>query len=160
MGSTRDIGIYETGNGGDIAIVNGDIATEEQLYQQVYLALFGGNVEADTLGNELPTEVRNDWWGNVLIFGTDPVKQYNSQTERALRNNALNSTGRINIQLAVEKDLEYIKAIADVSVNVSVPAVNKVEILIRLRQPSTKEDVTLQVLWDNAKADMIINKII
>lgn len=158
--STKDIALYETGNGGDIAIINNDIALGEQLYQQAYLAICGGNVAADTLGNELPTEIRHDWWGNTLIFKDTPVQQYNSQTERALHNNALNSTGRINIAMAVEKDLEYLKTIAEVSVSVSISSVNRVEILIKLSQPSNKQDVKLQVLWDNAKTEMIINKII
>jgi hypothetical protein len=156
--STKDIGIYETGNGGDIAVINNDISLAEQLYQQAYLALSGGNVEADTKGNEPASELRADWWGNALFFGTNPVKQFNSQTERALRNNALNSTGRVNIQQAVESDLAYLKTVANVTVSVSVTGVNKLAILVQLNQPGNQQSVVLQVLWDGAKKEMIITK--
>jgi hypothetical protein len=157
---TKDITIYETGSGGDIAIINNDIALSETLYQQAYLALFGGNVEADTLGNELPGQLRYDWWGNSVLFNTAPFSQFNSQTERALMNNALNSTGRINIQRAAQADLAYLSTIAVVTVAVTLLSVNKLQILINMIEPANQQNVQLQILWDNAKKEVIINKLI
>lgn len=158
--NTKDITIYETGSGGDIAVINNDIALSEALDNQAYLALFGGNVEADTLGNELPSQVRYDWWGNSALLANAVPMQFNSQTERALANNTLNSQGRVNIQRAAEADLAYLATIATVTVTVSVPGVNKVQILVNLQQPGNQQNVQLQVIWDNAKKEVIINKII
>ena len=56
----KDLAIYETGNGGDLLINNNDLSSVEILIHQVYLCLFGGNVEASTRGNELKSEKRED----------------------------------------------------------------------------------------------------
>ena len=48
----KDFSIYESGDGGELLIVDDDFNLTEVLFQLVYLALFGGNVESITLGNE------------------------------------------------------------------------------------------------------------
>ena len=88
---TTDIQLYETGSGGDFAIVNNDLLMGESLYQQIMLALFGGNIQASTKQFYLETEERFDYWGNSLIWKDVKSKQFNSETERTLKNNALNS---------------------------------------------------------------------
>ncbi|HMI03728.1 MAG TPA: hypothetical protein VK541_14690 [Pedobacter sp.] len=160
MFETKDILLYESGNGGELAIINNDLALAERLYQQAYLCLFGGNVEADTLGNEIATEIRQDWWANSLLFGDNKAKQFNSETERALNNNALTSTGRLNIQRAVENDLKYFKNVAEFVVGVSLLGRDKVEISIKLTQPKNQQGESLQLIWDNAKKELITDKII
>lgn len=157
--ATQDIGLFESGNGGDIAVLNNDIMLSEQLYQQAYLCLFGGNVEAVTRGDEPAGKYRQDWWGNSLLFGTVKSKQFNSATERALRENALNSAGRVSIIRAVESDLAPLKSIATVAVDAAIQGVNKITISISLAQPAAKT-ATLQLIWDNAKGEMIIDRII
>lgn len=158
---TKDLLIYESGNGGELAVINNDLALGDQLLQQAYLAMFGGNVEADTLGNEPANEPRFDWWGNSLLFGQNSAKQFNSQTERALMNNALNSTGRVNIQRAAENDLQYLKASADVKVNVAILSTDKVRIDVSLGPTrSTGEAVLLSLIWDSAKGEVVIQKVI
>lgn len=152
---TKDILLYESGSGGEIAVIGNDIALVEQIFQQCYLALFGGNIEASTLGNEPVTQIREDYWQNALFYNNDPGRQFNSQTERALNENALTSTGRVNIQRAVEADLQYFKTIADISVNVVILSVNKVQITIGIKQPGSQSGQSLQVIWDNAKQEMI-----
>src|SRR5665213_2066851 len=133
---TQDIDIFEGGSGGEIAVVNGDIGLTDYLYNQVYLALFGGNVEAVTLGNEPVGAPREDYWQNDLLYFNQPELQFNSTTELALRQNALNSTGRIAIQRAVEADLTYLNSIADITVNVVILSTNKIQIGVRLQQPA------------------------
>jgi hypothetical protein len=160
MFSTKDILLYEAGGGGDISVQNGDIALAEILYQQAYLCLFGGNVAASTRGDELPTEIRQDWWGNNLLFANNKAAQFNSATERALRTNALNSTGRVNIQRAVEKDLQYFKGQADVAVTVAITGVDKLRIGIRLTQPTNQQGTSLQLLWDNGRMELITERVI
>ena len=152
---TQDIDIFEGGSGGEIAVVNGDIGLTDYLYNQVYLALFGGNVEAVTLGNEPVGAPREDYWQNDLLYFNQPELQFNSTTELALRQNALNSTGRIAIQRAVEADLTYLNSIADITVNVVILSTNKIQIGVRLQQPANNIDATIKFIWDNARAELI-----
>ena len=154
----RDIQLYETGNGGDFSIQNRDLSLVETLYQQAYLSLFGGNIEASTKGDELLTQVREDWWANSLQFRENKEKQFNSETEQVLNNTPLNSAGRIEIIRAVENDLKYLKNISDVQVNVLILASNKVKIIIALQVPDNQEDKVLQIIWDNARLEVIIDK--
>ena len=154
----RDIQLYETGNGGDFSIQNRDLSLVETLYQQAYLSLFGGNIEASTKGDELPTQVREDWWANSLQFRENKEKQFNSETEQTLNNTPLNSAGRIDIIRAIENDLKYLKNISDVHVNVLILTSNKVKIIIALQIPDNQEDKVLQIIWDNARLEVIIDK--
>jgi len=108
---TTDINLFETGSSGDFAIVNEDLLMAESLYQQVYLALFGGNIEANTKDAYLLSEERFDYWGNTLIWKNEKSSQFNSETERTIQNNALNSTGRLRIIQAINNDLEYLKSV-------------------------------------------------
>lgn len=160
MASTKDILLYLIGDGGEITVDGDDIGLIEVLYNQVLLALFGGNVEASTLGNELPGQIREDWWGNSLLFPNDPGSQFNSLTEKALNEEVLNSIGRTNIGRAVDTDLVYLKTIANISTNVVILSTNKVQIAVTLSQPGNLQDKTFVFIWDNAKNELISNQII
>lgn len=152
---TKDLGIYESGSGGELTVQNNDLQLSEQLYQQAYLACFGGNVEASTKGNEPDGQLRYDWWGNSYFDGNNPSKQFNSETERALRNNPLTSTGRVNIIRAVQTDLKYLSSIATVTVDATVLSASKLMINISLTMPANNQTTLLQVIWDNAKNELI-----
>lgn len=154
----KDIQLYETGNGGDFSIQNKDLSLVETLYQQVYICLFGGNIEASTKGNELEGQVREDWWANSLLFKEKPNKQFNSETEAILNNTALNSSGRMDIIRAVENDLKHFKEVANIKVNAFILSVNKIKITVLLQTPDNTEDKILQIIWDSAKLETIIDK--
>ena len=110
---TTDILLYETGSGGDLAVLSNDLVMTEALYQQVYLALFGGNVEDDTRQKYTESEERFDYWGNSLVWNETVTRQFNSKTERALLNNPINSSGRLAIIQAVTEDLRYLTSLLD-----------------------------------------------
>lgn len=152
--------VFESGNGGEIAIISNDLALGPSLLQQGYVCLFGGNVEADTLGNEVAGQIRQDYWANALLFAGKPAKQFNSQTERALRNNPLTSTGRINIQRAAEADLSGLSGIATVTADVTILSTDKVQIKLTLTEPGGPLPQTLTIVWDALKQSAIIQKII
>lgn len=157
---SKDIALYESGSGGELLVLNNDISLVETLYQQVYLRLFGGNVEANTTGTEIEGQQRNDWWGNALLFSNRKDKQFNSNTERVLDNVTLNTAGRIDIKRAVESDLNNLSNIADIIVNIVILSHNKVEISVLLQKPEDIEDKILQFIWDNARKEVIIDTII
>lgn len=156
----KDILLYETGDGGDFLVQNKDIELVNPLFQQVYLALFGGNVEAITKGNEISGEIREDWWGNSLFFLNSLSRQFNSETERILNETALNSSGRLDILMAAERDLKFLKNICDVTVNVVLLGNNKVMISVLLKQPQNQQDAQFQFIWNEARKEVILSKII
>lgn len=157
---SKDILLFENGNGGEILVLNNDVSLVEILYQQVYIMLFGGNLEANTTGNEISGQRRDDWWGNSLLFRDDVSKQFNSNTERVLDSVALNTSGRIDIIRAVESDLITLKSIANISINVVILSHSKLKIEVKLEKPETLENKLFQFIWDNATKEVIIDKTI
>ncbi len=160
MISTKDLGVFENGNGGEITVQNDDLLLADQLYQQAYVALFGGNVEANTRGDEVTGQIRQDWWGNSYLFGNTPNKQFNSETERALNNNPLTSKGRVNIINAVQTDLKYLSLVARVTVDANVLSSAKLALLITLSIPKNNQTAVMQITSDNAKNELITDRII
>lgn len=158
--NTTDIHLFETGSGGDFAIVNNDLLMGESLYQQIYLALFGGNIEASTKPSYLASEERFDYWGNSLIWKDVKTKQFNSETERTLRNVALNSSGRLSILQAVNNDLDYLKGVVDFTVEVGIESVSRISITVSFSEKTNQQDKVLQMVWNNSKNEVIINKLI
>ena len=152
---TKDIELYESGSGGELNISNNDIQLIESLYQTIYVALFGGNTEASTIGNELENEERFDYWANPLFFATKTAKQYNSETQRTLSNVTINSNGRLKIKQAVENDLSFISSIVGFEVEILIISEDRIQIDINLSEGSD-----LQFIWDNAKDEVITTKII
>lgn len=158
MIKTKDFHIYETGNGGDFAIVNNDLYMSESLFQTIYLALFGGNYEAITLGNEEASEERLDYWANELLFKENSGKQFNSITEKLLNEVTINSAGRLKIQKAVEFDLIFLKKIASFKVNIVILDFEKIAIQIEIDSIINQKE--FEFIWDNASKEVIINKTI
>ena len=158
--NTKDINLHESGSGGEMAIVSNDLLMGEALFQQVYLALFGGNVEANTIGNELLSEERFDYWQNPLFFSETPSKQFNSNTERELQKVVLNTSGRLKIIQTVSDDLEYLSNLLKYDVDVQFVGTNHIRIIINFAQKGSQENRVLQMVYDNAKGELIIEKTI
>jgi len=158
--NTTDIHLFETGSGGDFAIVNDDLLMGESLYQQIYLALFGGNIQASTKPSYLASEERFDYWGNSLIWKDVKTKQFNSETERILGNVALNSSGRLSILQAVNNDLDYLKGVVDFTVEVGIESVSRISITVSFSEKTNQQDRVLQMVWNNSKNEVIITKLI
>lgn len=157
---TKDLLLYESGDGGQISIKNNDLQLNEVLYNQFYLALFGGNYEKSTTGNEIAGEIRSDYWANSLIFPTEPNKQYNSTTERVLNEVVLNSEGRLKIEQSVNNDLNYLKNVVNFKVSVSFEGSNIVIINVKFSEKTNQQQKELQLVFDNAKNELIIQRII
>lgn len=157
---TKDINLHESGNGGEMAIVSNDLLIGESLFQQVYLALFGGNIEAVTRGDELISEERFDYWANSLFFSETPGKQFNSITEKTINLVALNSQGRLSIINSINEDLSYLTELLNYSIDVQIFEVNKIRIIINFTPKNNQQIRVLQLVYDNAKNELIIEKTI
>lgn len=153
-----DIALHETLNGGDIAIQNGDIYTTNAIWTQIYLALFGGNIEQSTADDLADDAQRFDFWGNQFLQN-DPDEQLNSLTERTLNEVALNSAGRLAIQRAVETDLDYLRKVGTVSVDVSIPGLNTVQIDITITEPDRLNETQYRIIWRATQTEPISGEI-
>lgn len=127
-----DVQIVETGNGGDIVKNGNDLALVYGVENNPYLAICGGNVEAVT--ENVSTALQSkDYWANSLIMPGDQSIQFNSIVQHTLDITELTSAGRIKIQNAFKKDLEYLKDMGfEVEVNVYITATDRLEAIIKL----------------------------
>ena len=74
-----DITLYESGEGGEFVLLTNDIETTGALWTNVYLALFGGNVESDHSDEEDSVNEPNlDYWGNKLFYPENDTNWLNS----------------------------------------------------------------------------------
>lgn len=149
-----DILLYETLDGGNISIQNNDIALTDSIWNQIYIGLFGGNYQQNTDDNVLDDEQRFDWWANTFISDID--EQLNSETERILNTVALNSAGRLTIEQAVKNDLSFLSKLGDVTVEVSLPKLNTVQIDISIQEPEEITDKKFRIIWDATRQSNII----
>lgn len=138
-----DLAIVESdGNGGDLQMVGNDLAVVYGIENMPYLGMFGGNVEQVTKNK--PTEIESlDWWGNNLLFPNDQAVQMNSITEKALNTIPLTSAGRVLIENAIKKDLEFLSPVAIVEVSVTITATDRINIKIRIKQNVGSEKIII-----------------
>lgn len=156
MNDITDIMIYESGSGGEMALKNEDLQVIHGLTNQVYLALFGGNIEESTSEEIKQSDFRQDYWGNEYL---DDEFQFNSELEKTLMTVALNTNGLSIIKDAAERDLEFLKKYCDIEIQVSLIKLNFVEIFVILQEPS-KESTKIKLVWDGTKNELIENKIL
>ncbi|MGB0881427.1 MAG: hypothetical protein ACPGSO_00630 [Vicingaceae bacterium] len=152
-----DVLICETGNGGDAIRLTSDLKNTSSFSNMVYLAWFGGNPGNPTLGNEIPTEERFDWWGNQLLFNNEVGFQFNSLLEYTLNTTSLNSSGRIIIEESAKKDLEFLSNFANIDVEVSIISDDEVSILARLEEPGNIQDNEFEIIWNSTRKELELN---
>lgn len=145
---TRDIKIYETGNGGDINVLGNDLESVYSFENMPYLGMFGGNVEQSTSQVGEDDEQRFDYWGNAFLI--DAASQFNSLTERGLIRTPITSEGRILIENLVREDLKFMEDFAVVTVVVRVISDDKLNIDIGIDEPSNLQNLQFQFIWDAA----------
>ena len=158
--STKDINLFESGSGGEMRILNSDLLLTETIYQTIYLALYGGNVEQDTTSEETDLEENFDYWGNQLFYSNNPDKWFNSQTERVLSSVPLNGEGRKLIEDAVNADLQFLNNVVNFEVEVSISSNNRAEIAIFISEFQNQSDRQLKMVWENSRNELIIQEII
>src|SRR6478736_9054272 len=149
-----DLELVENLNGGDFVKKTNDLSVIHGFENMPYIALFGGNVKASTQPQMANDEQDFSWWGNAII-SEDPSLQFNSQTERILQQIALNNYGRIRIEEAVKKDLEFMQPFANVTVEVSILGNDRVLIAIRIVRPNNLQQKEFIYIWDATNRELI-----
>lgn len=150
-----DLSFKETGDGGDITLEGNDFVTTNVIFNQPYFAMFGGNIEESTGEVSDENQLRFDWWGNDLFYTGQPELQLNSTLEKSLNEVALTSSGRAFLEATVKEDLSYLSEIADVSVSVTIEALDRIRIFVILQQPDNLQSQTFIFLWDGTKLEEI-----
>ncbi|MCK4521556.1 MAG: hypothetical protein KAU20_03200 [Nanoarchaeota archaeon] len=147
--------IIETGDGGDAVLNGNDLQVINGLQNMPYIAMFGGNIEASTVGEKLPNEQAYDWWGNNLLMLNDPSLQFNSDLERLLDNIVLNSSGRLEILSTVKKDLKFMLGFAELEVEVSIVTVDRILIYLKIQEPGNLQSNEYTYIWDSMSSELI-----
>lgn len=128
-----DLAILETYDGGDIQIKGNDLEMVYGIENQLYLAMFGGNVEQ--LPNIKNPEQSLNYWGNDLLLFADTSQQFNSFTEIAFDKIPLTSSGRVQLENAIKRDLEYLKKLNVIfTVSVTIVSTDRIDIIIKITQ--------------------------
>jgi hypothetical protein len=146
--------IEDAGNGGDLVRKGNDLSVIEGLQNMPYLAMFGGNVAANTTNKRIVTEQDFSWWGNAVLFPNNENIQFNSNTERILMTTPLTTRGRTLIEQAVKTDLLFMKEFCRVAVAVSIVATDKVVIGVRLQEPDNLQQRDFLFIWDATRSEL------
>ncbi len=147
---TFDLAIIETLNGGDFQLQGNDLAVVNSIENMIYLALFGGNIEESTQQSFIQAQ-SFDYWGNSFLT---PDQQFNSDTERTLNSTPLTTSGRVIIENAIKKDLDFFKVFgATVTVSVSIIATDKLSVNIKVMFPNQQASMTIINFRKAASAD-------
>ena len=125
----QDITIYENFDGGDLAIINNDLATNNGFSNLIYLALFGGNVNQEI-----------EWWGNSELD-----LEFNSEFEQALKTQPLTIAGLERLEKIAISDLEELKQYGELTVVAELLGLNKLKLSV------TIENTKNVYIWDGKK---------
>lgn len=154
-----DLAIIETGNGGDIQLLKNDLAVVQGIENMPYLAMFGGNKEQSTenVNANQPVPAQSfDWWGNNLFMQGDQSIQFNSKVEKILNTTPLTSAGRVLIENAIKKDLEFLEEIATITVVVTIVATDRIDINIEIKQTNNDQKVIIISFKKSADGDWFL----
>lgn len=116
-----DVSLFQTVDGGDIAINDGVVGMSSGLGTAVYLSMFGGN------------ESSNAWWGNSL--NESIAHQYTSETGFLLKSAPATSNNLRRIEDAAARDLAWLitqEIATSVSVFATIPKINSVQITVNI----------------------------
>ncbi|MBP1638979.1 MAG: hypothetical protein H6Q17_562 [Bacteroidetes bacterium] len=145
-----DLKIKENNNGGDLYFENGDVLITSEVYNQPYLAHFGGNKEAVT-ADYVEGEEREDYWANELFL---PEKErFDSYFEKMLHETELSSSGRIKLEQAATDDLEYLDDFAERESSVTIPTVDSVKLSDSFQEGQNR---AFQYVWQEAKDEILV----
>lgn len=138
-----DVRIFQTDDGGEVSVVGGIMEMDGGLETTAYLSLFGGN-EDDAGGSD----VRLTWWAN--LDEAETARQYRSETQYLLQALPATSANLRRIEDAAVRDLEWMVSggvASSVSVAVSIPQLNRVQIVVTIRVEGLSSEFVFVENW-------------
>lgn len=149
-----DIKIIETGSGGDMVLSGNDIEMVDGVQNMPYIGIFGGNSAQSTKVYK-DAEERFDFWGNELFFSQNKKAQFNSSLERLLKNVALNSSSRLNVEEAIKNDLDFMSSFAVVDIETLIRSTDRIEIKIKINQGGDIDFKFFNFIWDVSERKVV-----
>lgn len=141
--------LYDNGSGGRKEIKGNTPVINSSLHTELYIALFGGQVEKPTTGQTETKNIEKGWWGNKPY---NPQRWVNSETEAQLKGMVINPNNISKLESALKNDLKKFEKYGTVSFTIGVKT-NRVDINIKIAGDS-KEYL---FVWDNTVKDVIIS---
>ena len=153
-----DISLYESGSGGEFNLLSNDLETTGALWNNIYLALFGGNLRPENQSQEFnPDEINFSYWQNETFYSQEPEKQLTSLTESLLNKTVINSKGLNDLEEAVGIDLQYLQALGELDISVSQDGIDRIRIDIFIQESETQTELALKFIWDNTLKEVIVD---
>jgi phage gp46-like protein len=122
-----DVLLEQTNDDGEITVTGGIVEMTGSFKTAIYLSLFGGNEDDDGLPGNSKT-----YWGN--LDEVDPDFKYISRTQHVLQALPATSSNLRKIEDAAKLDLMWFlnkNIVSSIEVTASIPALNRVQIVIR-----------------------------
>lgn len=138
-----DVSLFQTVDGGNISVTGGVTQMDSGLSGMAYLLLFGGNEDDDGLDDN-----NFIWWGN--IDEVDSAKHYRSETQHLLQSLPATTGNLRRIEQAAIRDLDPFLSqniATSVSVVVSLPGLNKIQIDIAINAEGEENIITFLENW-------------
>ena len=152
-----DISIYESGLGGEIALTVNDVDMTDSLYNQVYLAWFGGNIKESHVDAESGSGEENlSYWQNDLLLDDESNKMI-SGTEIALSNVSFTSQGLYELLNIAKHDLEFLKDLGEVEVKIEVVTTNLIKLVVDIKSNFDDKNYIYKFIWDSTVKELIKN---
>lgn len=146
--------MQETGNGGDLVLNGNDFELIGGFQNMPYLGMFGGNVEQKTQGAKPDGELAFDYWANNLLMENNFAVQYNSELERRLREVVITSSGRIQLERSVKRDLQFMAEFSILNVDVLIVSADRIQININIQEPENLKSNELVYIWDSTNNEL------
>jgi len=143
MAQQGDVLLFQTDDGGNIIVGNGIVDVSGGLETAAYLSLFGGNEDDDGRDNNSA-----NWWGTLA--GINPTRQYRSATQQLLQSLPISTGSLHRIEDAVLRDLQWFiddKIATSVTVEITVPALNTVQITINIEAQGEESSFEFVENW-------------
>lgn len=124
------------------------VAEVTSIFNMPLLAMFGGNVEQSEPLFRVSGERVKSWWGNS--YGLNE----NSNTERFLRDMVLSTSTPERLKKVILQDLKFLTDYFDITVNVTIPQANRIQITIFISDKITGKTEEMVYLWDALIKDL------
>ena len=134
-----DVLLFNTKDGGNISIVNGQPEMTGDFRTMIFLCLFGGNLQDDGLAGNTKT-----WWGNIEEENIS--RKYISRFQNLIHQAIPLTSGNLRrIELAALADLEVFKTekiAEEVTAVAAIVGINKLKLEVNVNSPSGENSQT------------------
>ena len=138
-----DVLLFQSADGGEIAISNGVIGMDGGLSTTIYLSLFGGNLLDD--GRPQNPYI---WWGNLME--NELAFQYRSETQYLIETVPPTSVNLRRIEEAVRRDLSWMfgeDIVSQIDIGASIPDIEVIKLVIHTVAEGVERDFEFSANW-------------